>query len=136
MKVQHLLHVHLVDVVGGEDEDMIRIVERHKVQVLEDSVASTLVPVLTAPHLGRSHGDEEVPVPQGPAELPAPLDVLVQRLALELDQDVDREDGAVDQVGQGEIDDAVLGREGHGRLGPVLGKRHEPLTPAPREDKG
>ena len=54
-----------------------------------------------------------------------------QGLALELNQDVDGEDPAVDQVRQGEVDDAVLGGEIDGGLGPVPRQRHQPLPLPP-----
>ena len=60
------------------------------------------------------------------AELPALAQVLEQRLAAELRQDIDRIDARVDEVAQDEIDDPVLAAERDGRLGPFLCERIEP----------
>ena len=105
------------DVVGREDADPVCPEQGDEMHVLEHGVGRALEPVLAAPHLRRDQRDEEIPSAKGSAELPAPFDVLVQGLALELNQDVDGEDPAVDQVRQGEVDDAVLGGEIDGGLG-------------------
>lgn len=134
--VQHLLHVHLVDMVGRENADMVGIIESNQVKVLENSVTRPLVPVLTSPHLGRGQGHEVIPVPQGSTELPTPFYMLVQGLALELDEDIDRKETTVHQVGERKIDDPVLGSKGDSRFGPILGEWHQPLPFAPGENNG
>src|SRR5262249_10153006 len=78
---------------------------------------------------GRSHlggdRDDEVALEEA-AELPAVGEMLEQRLALELGQDVDRVDAGVDEVAQDEVDDAVLASERDRGLCPLLGEREEP----------
>ena len=68
----------------------------------------------------RARDDEAVL--QDPAELPAVREVLEQRLALELGEDVDRVEARVDEVAEDEVDDAVLAPEGNGGLGALLGE--------------
>ena len=58
--------------------------------VLKDGVRRPLIPLLTFAHLRRHRNDELVLEQIG--ELPAVAQVLQQRLALELCQDVDRID--------------------------------------------
>src|SRR4030095_2654807 len=74
-------------------------------------------------HRGRTRDDELVL--QQSAELPAVREMLQERLALELGQDVDRVDARIDEVAEDEVDDAVLPAEGHRRLGALLGQRKE-----------
>ena len=95
---KHLLHIHLVDVVGREDADPVRPEQGDEMHVLEHGVGRALEPVLAAPHLRGHQRDEEVAPPQRAAELPASLDVLVEGLALELNEDVQGKDAAVDEV--------------------------------------
>ena len=63
---------------------------------------------------------------QQAAYFPAVAQVLEQRLALELNQDIDGINTGINQVTQHEIDNAVAAAEGHRRLGSFLGERIEP----------
>ena len=49
--------------------------------------------------------------------------MLQQRLALELDQDIDRIDAGIDQIAENEIDDPVTAAKGYRRLRSFLGQR-------------
>jgi hypothetical protein len=60
--------------------------------------------------------------------------MLVQRLAFELNEDIDSKNSAVDEVGESEIDDTVFGPEINGGLGSVTGQRHQSLALAAREN--
>ena len=78
MEVDHLLHVHPVDMVGAEHRDQFGLGVIEQVEILKDRVGGAVVPGLAQPHLGRHRGDEVVG--QQPAELPAVLEMLDQRL--------------------------------------------------------
>ena len=122
VELDHGADVHAVDVIGPEDGHDVGMRLFHQVDVLEDGIGGALVPgFLRRAHL-RRHGDDEVVIEQA-AELPAVAEVLQQRLALELRQDVDGIDPGVDQVAKDEVNDAVLATKRDGRLGPFLGER-------------
>ena len=57
------------------------------------------------------------------AELPSLAQVLEQRLAAELGEDIDRVDSGINEITENEIDDAVFAAEGDGRFGTLAGKR-------------
>ena len=119
--LDHAGDVHPIDVIGPEDRHQVGVGLLDQVDVLVDGVRRALIPGLVGgPHL-RGHGDDEA-VLQDPAELPAVGEVLEQRLALELGEDVDRVDARVDEVAEDEVDDAVLAAERNGRLGALLGE--------------
>src|SRR5262249_25505764 len=65
----------------------------------------------------------------------AVADVLVERDGTVLGQHVDVEDARVHAVGEREVDDAVLGAEGHRGLGALLGKQAEASADAARQEK-
>ena len=46
MEAQHARVVHLVDVVAGEDDDVLRVLARDRVEVLVDGVGGAEIPVL------------------------------------------------------------------------------------------
>ncbi len=118
--------------IGAEDRDQGRIGLLDEVRVLVDRVRGAPVPRLARrPHLGR-HRDDEV-VLQEPAELPALGQMLQERLALELGEDVDGVDPGVDEVAEDEVDDAVLAAEGHRGLGALLGQGIETRALSPRQ---
>ena len=75
--------------VRGEDADAVGVKERHEVHVLKDRVRRTFVPAFPVPHLRGYYVDEEITAAQRAPELPALADMLVERLALELDEAVD-----------------------------------------------
>ena len=130
--VGHLPHVHLVDMVGAEDQDRVGAVLLDEVDVLEDRVGGAAVPALPHAHLRRHDGYERI---EAAAVAPGALDVLRQRLRLVLGQHVDRPDARVRHVRQDEIDDAVATSEGHRRLGAIEREREEPRAFAPGHDE-
>ena len=85
-------------------------------------------------HLRRNRHDEFAF--QQAAEPPAVAEVLQQRLAAKLNDDVDRMDAGVDEAAQHEIDDPIFPAEGHRRLGSFLGERVEARPLAAREHEG
>ena len=119
VEVNHLVDIHLVDVVAAEDGYEVRAFVRNQVDVLEDGVGGALVPVVASAHLCRHQIHVLV---EARVQVPCGGDMLVQRVALELRQDLDLEDARVDEVVQNEIDDAVGSAEMHGRLGAVAGE--------------
>ena len=134
MEIQHLPVVHLIDVVAGEDQDLLGTLALQQGEVLVDGVGGAPVPAADHDLLGR-HGIDELPqvrmhdVPGGP-------EVLVQGETAVLGEDVDAPDAGVDTVGQGEIDDPIEAAEGDGRLGLVPGQGKEALALAAGHDDG
>jgi hypothetical protein len=62
--------------------------------------------------------------------------MLKQRLAAELNDDVDGMNAGIDEAREHEIHDPVLAPERHRRLGSFFGERVEARALAAREDKG
>ena len=129
--LEHLAGVHAVDVVGAEDADVVGSLVADDVEVLEDGVGRPEKPPRPAAHLGR---DRRHVVAQQRRHPPGPGDVQVEAVALVLGQHDDAHEAGVGQVGQHEVDEAVVAAERHGRLGPVDGQRHQPLAFAARQD--
>ena len=117
MIIHHLGVVHLIDVVAGEDDHILRVEPVDEVDVLIDGVGGALVPALLlvvaligGQHLGAAMGLVQVPGL-------AVADVFVQLQGLILGQDAHGIDAGVDAVGQGEVNNAVLAAKGHSGLG-------------------
>ena len=108
VEVDHLAHVHLVDVVGAEDQHHVWAKDLHQVEVLVNAIGGAPVPAFARAHL-RGHDGHEVGV--GAARTPGALDMLDQRLRLVLGQHVDGPDPGVVHVRQHEVDDAVASAE-------------------------
>ena len=119
--------VHLVDVVAGEDEDVLRLFGADGVDVLVDGVGGALVPGLGDALHGREDLDELAEL-AGDDGAPAFADVAVEGERLVLGEDVDVAQVGVDAVGEGEVDDAVLAGERDGRLGAVARQGEEPFA--------
>ena len=117
MLLQHQPVVHLVDVVAGQDEDVLGLLAANGVDVLIDGVGGAQVPVLADALHGRQNLDELAQV--AGHDVPALADVAVQRQGLVLGEDVDVAQVGVDAVGERDVDDAVIAAEGDRRLGAV-----------------
>ena len=129
--LDHLGRVHPVDVVGAEDDDVLRPLVVDEVEALEDGVGAALVPARPEPLLGRHRGDvvaEQVGHPPGRGDVP------VEAVRLVLREHAEPQVAAVDQVGQHEVDQPVLPAERHRGLGPVGRQRHQPLALAAGQD--
>jgi hypothetical protein len=131
VEVEHLPHVHAVDVVGAEHEGVLGLLVGDDVEVLVDGVGRPLEPLRAVAHLGRD--DLDVLVEEG-REAPGPLHVGVERLRLVLHQHLHLEDVGVGEVGEDEVDDAVAATEWDRGLGTVAGERIEPPPLAAGQD--
>ena len=122
VEIDHAADIHAVDVIASEDGHNVRVGLLDEIDVLKNGVGSSLIPgfVLGA-HL-RGDVDDEVALEQA-AELPSLAEVLEQRLAAELGEDIDRVDSGIDEIAKDEIDDAIFAAERDGRLGTLAGKR-------------
>ena len=131
--LHHLGGVHAIDVVGAEHDDVVRPGVVDQVHRLVDRVGAAEVPVGPAALLRRHRGDV---VAEQAAQPPGQRDVPVQRVRLVLRQHGALEVPGVDQVGQGEVDEAVGPAERDRWLGAVLGEGHQAFSLASGEDDG
>ena len=123
--LDHLARVHAVDVVGAEDDDVLRPLVGDQVVVLEDRVGGAHEPARPEPHLRRHRRDV---VAQQRRQAPRGRDVAVEAVALVLRQHHDLVVVRVDQVREREVDQPVVAAERHGGLGAVGGQRREALA--------
>ena len=130
--LEHQLVVHLVDVVAGEDDDVLGRVAADDVEVLVNRVRRARVP-LRLRHALAGGQDIEAFVAFGTQKVPAALQVADQAVGLVLGGDRDAADAGIERVGEREIDDARLAAEEHRRLGALVGQFHEPATTAARQ---
>jgi len=125
--LEHEAVVHLVDVVAGEDEDVLGLFGTDGVDVLVDGVGGAGVPVFRDALHGWEDLDELAEF-VGDDGSPTFADVAVERERFVLGEDVDVAEVGVDAVGEGDIDDAVLASEGDGGFGSVTGERKQTLA--------
>ena len=131
VEAEHLLVVHLVDVVAGQDDDVARFLAHDGVEVLVDGVGRALVPLLADPLLRRQDLDELVELLGHDA--PAPPDVAVEGERLVLGGDEDAAEAGVDAVAEDEVDDPVGTAEIDRRLGAISREGRETLADTPGE---
>ena len=123
--LDHLARVHAVDVVGAEDDDVLRALVGDQVVVLEDRVGRADEPARAEPHLRRHRRDV---VAQQRRQPPGRGHVPVEAVALVLRQHDDLVVVRVDQVREREVDQPVVAAERDGGLGAVGGQRGEALA--------
>ena len=126
---QHGGIVHFIDVVAGEDDDIVRIIALDEGDVLIDRVRGALVPLgfLT---LGIGRQDLHAAVAAVQAPRLAVADVLIELERLILRQHADGVNAGIHAVGERKIDDAILTAERDRRLCRVL-RQHHQAAPLP-----
>ena len=129
----HLGRVHAVDVVGAEDDDIVRLFVINQVQRLQDGIGRTVVPALTTTLLSR-HGSDVLR--GGSRQVPCLGNVAVQRMGLVLGQHRNLEETGVDKIGQHEIDQAIGTAERNGGLSAVFRQRKKALSLTAGKDNG
>ena len=84
--LQHLLVIHFVNVVAGENEDVVRLLAADRIDILVHGVGSALIPVLRDAHLRRQNFDKVAVAHQrGPAATHVAIEA--QRLVLREDKE-------------------------------------------------
>ena len=132
VEAQHLRVVHLVDVIAGQHDQVLRVLAENRVQVLIDGIGGALVPLLADPFL-RTQNLDELAELVGDHAPPHP-EMAAERERLVLERDEDPAQAGVDAVAQREIDDPVRTTEIHRRLGAFLGQRIQPFPDAAGQD--
>ena len=114
--LKHLLIIHLIDVVAGENEHIVWVIELDKADILIDGVGGALVPGALVPLL--HIGGQDMDAPVRPVQVPglSVSNVAVELQRLILGKHSHRVDAGVNAVAQGEIDDAEFSPEGDGWL--------------------
>src|SRR5277367_6422882 len=116
MLLEHLLIIHFVDMVAGEDEDEIGLFRADGIDVLIDGVGGALIPVLRDAHLRRENFDEIAVAHQ---RGPALAHVTIEAERFVLGEDEDAAQIAIQAIGKGDVNDAVDAAEGDGGLGAI-----------------
>lgn len=134
MLLEHDLVVHLVDVVAGENDDVLHPVAVDDVDVLGHRISGTHVPFRLFDALAGGEDVEEL-IALGTQEVPSALHVPDQGVGLVLRGHGDAADARVHRIRQCEIDDAGLVTEVHRRFRTTVGELLEATAAAPGETK-
>ena len=120
MLLEHLGVVHLVNVVAGEDQDVLGIIVLDEAEVLVDRVGGAGEPGALFPRA--EVGRQDIDAAVGGIQIPglAVADVAVELKGSVLGQDTDGVDPGVCAVGQRKVDDTILSAKGYAGLCHVL----------------
>ena len=124
MLFEHYRIIHLVDVVAGQYQHVLRVVLLDELYILIDSVRCSLEPVSALLRLIRR---QYVQAPEPQIEVPraARAKIVVQLKRLILSQDSDRIYAGIDTVGQRKIDDPVPCTKRNCRFRDIVGQRSQ-----------
>ena len=122
--LQHLLVIHLVDVIAREQHDELRRVARDDIDVLVNRIGGARVPLRFRDALTRRQNIETL-VALGAKEVPAALQVPDQAMRFVLCGDGDPADARVQRIRKREVDDARFTAEKDGRLRAFVGEFHK-----------
>ena len=128
MLFEHALIIHLVDMVTGKDDDVLRLFRADRIDVLIDRIGRTHIPIFADPLHGREDFNELSHFPAH--NIPAFANMPVQRERLVLRENVDPAQVGIDAIGECDIDDAIYAAEGDRGLGAIAGQRVEAFTRA------
>src|SRR5262245_2375600 len=118
--MEHFHIVHLVNMVAGKNEHIVRFIGVEQKQVLIDRIRGTLIPFFADPLLRWNRGD--VFAEFGIQDVPACTYVTVERVRFVLDEDGDFPKPRVEAVTKRKIDNSIFPTKGNCRLGPMFGK--------------
>ena len=122
--IQHYFIIHLVDMIAGQDQHIIRVVHLHVRQVLENGVGRTGIPVgVLLGLIGRENGNAAHISVQIPWNTNS--DMGIQTKGLILCQNAYRINSRVDTVAERKVDDAIFSAECHRRFGHLLRENTE-----------
>ena len=113
--IQHHFVIHLIDVIAGKDEHVVRIVGFHIFQVLIDGIGGSRIPVTAFASLIRRKNRNASHIP---VQIPrnADPDMSIQTKRLILGEHTHRIHAGINAVAQGKIDDTVLSPKRYRRL--------------------
>ena len=123
--LQHLLVIHFVDVIAGQNEDVVRLLAADGINILIHRVGGAQIPVLRNAHLRRQHFDEFAKPHQ---RRPAAAHVPVQAQRFVLRENKYAAQIAVHAIRKRDVNDAVDAAKGHRRLGAIAGQRPKPFA--------
>ena len=95
VEINHLVDVHLVNVVATENRDEVRAFVRNQVDVLENGVGCSFVPIVAGTHLC---GHKVNVLVEARIQVPGGRNMLVQGIALELREHLDFKNAGVDEI--------------------------------------
>ena len=131
MRGDHVMEVHPVKLVAGEDEHVLDVRLLDVTEILPHRVGGPLIP--RGIFVGLLGGqDLHEAAAEGVEDIRA-ANVPVQAYRIELRDDVDPVQSAVDAVGERDVDQPILTRHRDGRFGSELGKRIEARTAPPTQ---
>src|SRR5262249_22686877 len=131
--LEHPLKIHAVELIARKDQDVVDPRPLNRSQVLPHGVCRSLVPLLPFERLLGREDFYEAAAEQ--VELVRLIDVPVKTDRVELREDVDAIEPAVEAVRDRDVDEAVFAGQWHGGLGPQLRERVEPGPFASAEDE-
>ena len=125
MVLQHHLVIHLIDMVAGQNQHIVRIKAFHISQILVNRVRGACVP-FRLPHLliGRKNRNAADILIQIPGNTDTDMGIQSERLVLS--KHANGVNTGVDTVTQRKIDNSVFTAKSHGRFRNLRGKNPEP----------
>lgn len=133
MSFEHGPEVHAVELVAGENEYVANAVFFEEANLFADGVGGALVPVGAIESLLGGEDFDEAVVEE--VEVIGLADMSMEADGIELGEDVDAADIAVDTVGDGDIDEAIFATEWDGGFGAIFGEWEKACTFASAEDQ-
>ena len=119
MKIQHNLIIHLIDMISGKDQHIIRMILFHIIDILEDCVRCARIPFTVRTLLIRRKNGNSTLVP---VQIPrnADPDMRIQTQRLILCQDSYRIDTGINAVAQGKIYNTIFPAKSDSRFRNLL----------------
>ncbi len=115
------LIVHSVQLISGKDQNQVVVRDREMHEVLSNRIRGALVPSLAG--LGLLGGQDLDEAPAEGIELVGLAGVAMHRGGIELGQQVDLIEPAIEAIADRDVHESVHAGEGHGRLGALSGER-------------
>ncbi len=133
MGAHQVAEVHAVQLIAGQDQNVVAGIFLDVTDLLAHGVGGALVPVGLL--IGLLSGQDLDEAAAERVELVRVGQVPVQANAQELGQHVNAVEAAVDAITNRDVDETIFAGDGHGRFAPQFGQRKEPGAAAAAEDQ-
>src|ERR1700730_1007635 len=130
MLLEHAAVVHFVNVIAGENENVLRTLAADGINILIHRVGGALVPLLRHSHLRRQYFDI---LAEARKRGPSRANVAIEAEGFVLREHEHAPQIRVDAIGKRDIDDAIESAERNRWLGTIARQRPQPFTLASRK---
>ena len=134
MGLKHLVVIHLIDVIPGQDQKILRVILIDEINVLGNRIRGSAVHIQSGIRFFPRCQNKDARISGIKSPAGSCRHITVQQNRLILGQDTDNVDAAVRAIAEREVNDTILSSIIHRRLRNLVGELVQPASAPAGED--